>query len=165
MKKKILVGTILAGAMSVSLFAGGVNAPNYGQGMMNCPNMKTSSMMQGSGMQGRGMMMQGQGMMQGNRQMMGMRMFAGLNLSHEQSYKLSILRDEMRLNMKKLMGFNRQSKMAAFISDKGFDKSAFEKYADGMHKSMLAIRADYMEKAFKILTKEQIAQLKSNLTK
>ncbi|MDX1809452.1 MAG: Spy/CpxP family protein refolding chaperone [Sulfurospirillaceae bacterium] len=182
MKMKFMITMAIAGAMSASLYAGTMNTPAYGPGMMNCPNMPMRGMMQGQGMQSRGMMMQGQGMMncpnmqmrgmmRGNSPMMGMhnargmRMFAGLNLNNEQRYKLSILRDEMRLNMKKMMGYNRQGKMAAFISDKGFDKQAFEKYADNMHKHMLKIKADYMEKAFKILTKEQISELKSNLTK
>jgi len=171
MKKTVLIGVLLSSALAVSVYAH--SGESYSdQGMMGSQN----------GMQGRG-----SGNCQGNRGgahsrqnmgginsrghagmgggMMGLHMFAGLNLTPKQGYELSMIKGEMRLNMRKIIGYNMQSKMLGFINDEGFDKQAFEKYANSIHKKMLENRANSMEKAFHVLTKEQIVELKKNIAK
>lgn len=103
-------------------------------------------------------------------QMMGaqagmMNMFQNLKLSNDQRYNISILREEMRLDMRKLMGPDHRKEMSNFITSNGFDKAGFIKEANEMHDKMLKIKADNMEKMFKLLTKEQITQLKKNINK
>ena len=94
----------------------------------------------------------------------GMRMFSKLNLTSEQRYQFSILRDEMRLEMKKQMHNTRKMRqMGTFFKGDSFDKDAFKKQMEKRHEKMLDLRANYMDKAFKILTKEQKAQLRANL--
>ena len=174
MKKKILVTGLLVSVLSIAGYAHGGNDQNQNM-MMNRGNMRANSAMQQKGMmmqrqgnmqQQRGMMMRQRGGMMGG--MMGghskmMKMFRQLNLSQDQRYKISIIRDEMRLDMKKLMGPKKRQQMMNFISINGFDKMAFEKNMNEMHKKMLDIKANSMEKIFNTLTKEQIAQLKKNM--
>ncbi len=190
MRKRILAVAILTGTLTVGAFAHG--AMNY-QDSMQYPG-NTQGMM-ANGMQKQGMMnrgMQKQGMMnrglqskrmQMNRQqsmgmmgsgMMGhkmgmmkqMSMFSKLNLDSDQRFKISILRDEMKIDMKKLMyNMQKNSSMGSFIKDSGFDKKAFEDKMNNMHKKMLDLKANHMEKVFKILTKEQIDQLKKLMAK
>ena len=164
MKTKILLGTLLAGALSASLYASGYNMQNNNPGMMGPQNMQRSNMMN-CGNKGMNMnaMQRGHNMKGMHKRGAQMMMFANLNLSQEQRYQLSILRDEMKLDMKKARGFKRQGKMVQFIKGDSFDKDAFIKYSDAMHQKMLKIRADHMEKVLKVLTKEQITQLKQNL--
>ncbi len=165
MKKGILVAAVLTGALTVGAVAQGMQNQNMMQGqqgnMQNKGNMQSGMMMggqQGMGMQGRGMGMQG-GMMGG-----GMQMFSQLNLTSEQRFQLSILKDEMRLEMKKLMHAGKMGRdMGKFIKGDSFDKSSFKEHMNKKHEKMLNIKADNMEKAFKILTKEQITQLKQKL--
>lgn len=52
----------------------------------------------------------------------GMGMFSQLNLNEEQKFKLSILRDEMRLEMKKLRSPKQRYSIKEFVSDSRFDK-------------------------------------------
>merc|ERR1711879_417204 len=117
-------------------------------GMMNCQNIHSGN---GMGMHS--------GMMNS-----GMSMFSQLNLTSEQQYQLSILRDEMRLEMKKHM-YNGQAmgQMGTFFQGENFDKDSFKSNMNGQHEKMLTLRANHMEKVFNILTKEQKAQLKKNL--
>ncbi|WP_331775609.1 Spy/CpxP family protein refolding chaperone [Sulfurospirillum sp. 1612] len=154
MKTKILLGTLLAGALSASLYASGYNMPNNNPGMMGPQNMQRGNMMNCNHKKGMKAMHK-----RGGRMMM----FANLNLSPEQRYQLSILRDEMKLDMKKARGFKRQGKMVQFIKGDHFDKDAFIKYSNKMHEKMVEIRANHMEKVLKVLTKEQVTQLKQNL--
>lgn len=95
----------------------------------------------------------------------GMRMFTQVNLSDKQKYEISILQDEMRLEMKKSRGYTPRNPMIDFITDDGFDKDAFMKDANSRHTKMLQTRADFIDKAFKVLTKEQITKLKTLLSK
>ncbi|MCF6172857.1 MAG: Spy/CpxP family protein refolding chaperone [Campylobacteraceae bacterium] len=155
------------------------------QGMMNRPYMQKQGIMNrgmsngqymqrtgpmnrrgGMGMMGGGMMGgQGMGMMRGG--MMGnMQMFSQLNLSQEQRFQLSILRDEMRLEMRKLM-HNGQiaGQFGKFMKGDSFDKKAFENHMNQKHKKMLDLMANNMEKAFKILTKEQVSELNKSFAK
>ena len=168
MKKRILVA--LASTLTVGAFAQGMM--NNQQGMMggqNQQHMWNKQGMQNQGMMnfqqgrhhGKGMMGgQGMGMMSG-----GMQMFSQLNLTDEQTFQLSILKDEMRLDMKKLMySQKRMGQMGEFIKGDSFDKSSFKKHMNVKHEKMLDLRANNMEKAFKILTREQVAELKKNLT-
>ncbi len=180
MRKRILAVAILTGTLTVGAFAHG--AMND-QDSMQYPG-KTQKMMV-NGMQKQGMINRGlqSKRMQMNRQhsmgmmgsgMMGhkmgmmkqMSMFSKLNLDSDQRFKISILRDEMKIDMKKLMyNMQKNSNMGSFIKDSGFDKKAFEDKMNNMHKKMLDLKANHMEKVFKILTKEQIDQLKKLMAK
>lgn len=155
MKKNILVAAALIATLSTGAFA-------YNQGNCNGQRMQQNNM-QSKYMQ-KGMMNQGmqKGMMKKSmNKRRGMRMFAQLNLTNEQRYQLSILKDEMKLEMKKARGFKKQNRAMQFFSANGFDKAAFIKSANEKHAKRLELRANFMEKAFKILTKEQVAQLKT----
>ena len=88
-------------------------------------------------------------------------MFSNLDLSDEQKYKLSILHDEMRLEMKKSMGMRQERPMQKFANENGFDEKGFKKYMDERHEKMIALRAAHMKKVFAVLTPEQIAKLKT----
>jgi len=108
MKKTTLLAVVLSGALAVGAFAHG---DNNQQGMMN--GQYQQNMQRGQGM----------GMMGG-----GMQMFSQLNLTNEQQYQLSILRDEMRLKMKKQMHNGQPMRqMGAFFKGDNFDKNAFKK--------------------------------------
>jgi len=146
MKKNILVAAALIATLSTGAFA-------YNQGNCNGQGMQRGMMMN-QGMQ-KGMMKQGM------NKRGGMRIFAQLNLTNEQRYQLSILRDEMRLEMKKARGYSKQNRLMQFVSADGFDKEAFKKFSNENHAQRLELRANFMEKAFKILTAEQVAQLKT----
>ncbi len=146
MKKRILVAALVS-TLTVGAFAQGMM--NNQQGMQKQQKMWNQCSMH-------------------NRTMMhsGMQMFSQLNLSNEQRFQLSILRDEMRLEMKKLMySQNNIKNMGEFIEGNFFDKSAFKENMNKKHEKMLDLRADNMEKVFKILTKEQILELKNNFAK
>jgi Spy/CpxP family protein refolding chaperone len=145
MKKNILVAAALIATLSTGAFA-------YNQGNCNGQGMQRGMMNQG---------MQKDMMNQGMYKRGGMRMFAQLNLTNEQRYQLSILRDEMKLEMKKARGFKQQNRPMQFVSADGFDKEAFKKFSNEKHAQRLELRANFMEKAFKILTAEQVAQLKT----
>lgn len=187
MKKNILVVAALVATLSTGALAYGQNKGNCDgqrmqqnkgmqQGMQRC--MKQGSqqgmkqgMKQGSkqGMQKKGMKncKQNRGMKQGmnKRSKGGMQLFSQLKLSDEQRFELSILKDEMRLEMKKSRGFQKQNRAMNFISEDGFDKAQFKKSANDRHAKKLELKANFMEKAFKILTKEQLAELKTLLAK
>ena len=193
MKNRTLATVALVGTLTVGAFAHGVEnqgmmnrqgVQNQGMmngGMMNRKNMSNGKNMQNRGMmngqgkgvmnggmmggQGMGMMRgQGMGMMRGGM-MHGMQMFSQLNLNKEQKFQLSILRDEMRLEMRKLMHDGQQmGQMGKFIKGDSFDKNSFKEHMNQKHEKMLNLRANNMEKAFKILTKEQIEELKKNFT-
>ena len=182
MKKTTLLAVALSGALAIGAFAHGMNNQQgmMGQGMMSGQqNMQRG---QGMGMMGGQQGMMGSGMagnhcansgtnymghgMMGSRGMMqgGMQMFSQLNLTSEQQYQLSILRDEMRLEMKKQM-HNAQpmGQMGAFFKGDHFDKDAFKNQMEKQHDKMLNLMANNMEKVFKILTKKQRAQLQANM--
>lgn len=165
MKKNILVAAALIATLSTGAFA-------YNQNKGNCDGTRMQQkQMQNSGMQ-KGMK---QGMNKGMKQNMkkgmhkrnkgGMRLFSQLNLTDEQRFNLSILKDEMRLEMKKSRGFQKQNRSVQFVSEDGFDKAAFIKSSNDRHAKKLELKANFMEKAFKILTKEQLAQLKTLVAK
>jgi Spy/CpxP family protein refolding chaperone len=141
MKKNILVAVALVGTLATGAFA-----YNHTQG--NCDDQTIQ-------MQQKGMHKH----MRHNKD--GMRMFSQLNLTSEQKYQLSILKDEMRLQMKKSRGYSKQNKIMQFVSDNGFDKEAFKKAMSEDQSKQLELRADFMEKAFNILTKEQVTKLKT----
>ena len=156
-----VVGVLTTGAYA---YGGNNNCDGSGQkGMKNQQGMQQQTEKRGW----HGYKMRQKGIQHSDNMMMGrhggMRMLSQLNLSDDQQFKISILRDEMRLDMKKLRGAKRQSRMLKFIGDNGFDKKAFIKEADTNHAKMIDIKADHMEKVFKILTKEQIAELKKKI--
>ena len=172
MKKITLLAVALGSALTVGAFAHGMN---------NQQNMPNQGMMNG---QGAGMMMNSQNMQRGNCMGMngksmhrgnvigmrgsmmngGMPMFSQLNLTSEQQHQLSILRDEMRLEMKKQRYSGKQmGQMGTFFKGDNFDKDSFKSNMNGQHEKMLTLRANHMEKVFNILTKEQRVQLKKNL--
>lgn len=161
MKKNILVAAALIATLSTGAFA-------YNQNKGDCDGQRMQqNKMQKQGMQ-KGMK---QGMQKGMKQGMqkrnkgGMRLFSQLNLTDEQKYNLSILKDEMKLEMKKSRGFKKQNRSAQFVSEDGFDKASFIKSSNERHAKKLALKANFMEKAFKILTKDQVAQLKTLVAK
>jgi len=170
MKKITLLAVALSGALAVGAFAHGMNNQ---QGMMNGQYQQNMQRGQGMGMMGGQQGMMGSGMA-GHHGMMGsggmgrmhggMQMFSQLNLTSEQQYKLSILRDEMRLEMRKQM-HNAQpmEQMGTFFKGDNFDKDAFKNQMEKQHDKMLNLKANHMEKVFKILTKEQRAQLQANM--
>ncbi len=184
MKKKTLVVVALASTLAVGAFAHGGTQDNdgaYGQGMMNGQGAQNQGMMNrpymqkqgtmnrgmsnGQYMQKKGMMRQGM-MGQGMGMMGSMQMFSQLNLDKEQRFQLSILRDEMRIEMKKLMHNGQTAgQFGQFIKGDSFDKKAFEDHMNQKHKKMLNLMANNMEKAFKILTKEQVSELKKSFAK
>lgn len=158
MTKKILVTAVLVGSLASGAFAYNKDCQNSGQ-----RGMKNQQEMQQTQKRGwHGYKMRQKGMKHNDNQHMG-QMFSQIKLTDDQQFKLSILRDEMRLEMKKLRGNKRQGKMLDFISEKGFDKDSFVKEADKNHEKMIDIKANHMEKVFKVLTKEQISELKKNL--
>jgi len=123
------------------------------------------NMMSGKGM-GMGMMggnmMSGKGM--GMGMMGGMNMFSQLNLTKDQTSQLSILKDGMRLEMKK-MKYETQKHMGDFIKGDSFNKKSFQDSMSKNHTKMLKLMSNNMEKAFSILDKSQIKQLKKGFTK
>lgn len=168
MKKRVLLTVAIAGALTTGAFA-----YNF-----DCQRGNNFAMLNQQGMNQQGKhAWQGHKMMKKNRifssnsmQMMGghqgmMPILATLNLSDEQRYQLSILRDEMRLEMKKLRGLPQQGRVLKFVKDGKFDKSAFKKEMNQKHQKMLDIKANHMEKVFKLLTKEQVSELKKKFTK
>ncbi len=163
MKKKIVATVVLAGVLVTGAFAYNQNCQNGGQRGMHKGQFFHQGMQQ-HGMS-KGMMNQGQNMhRKGMSRYGGMQMFSNLDLNKDQQFKLSILRDEMRLEMRKMIGGQPQSRMLNFIGDDGFDKKAFLKEVDSKQTKMMEIKANHMEKVFKILTKEQIVELKKNLS-
>ena len=153
MTKKILVTAVLVGTLATGAFAYNKDCQNSGQrGMKNQQSMQQNVQKRGNHKMNK----------RGNKHG-GMQMFSQLKLTDDQQFQISILKDEMRLDMKKLRGAKRQGKMLEFITDSGFDKKAFIKDSDTNHEKMVEIRANHMEKVFKILTKEQIVELKKNL--
>ena len=195
MKKRTLAVVAIAGVLSVGAFAhGGDNDGDMmsgQQGMMGGQQMmkgQQGKMQNRQGMMGnqqgvmprqRGMMGGQQGMMSGRQGMMGgrgnmmgrgmgmmggMHMFAKLNLTNDQRFQLSILKDEMRLEMKKLM-YGTKKHMGGFIKGDSFDKKAFQDTMNANHKKMLKLMSNNMAKAFSILNKSQIEQLKKSFAK
>ena len=151
---------------------GSMNQRGNMQGQQGYMNQRGNMQGQQGYMNQRGNMIGGQSGMPGKYGMMGqmmgaqagmMNMFQNLNISNDQRYKISILREEMMLDMRKLMGPDHIKEMSNFITNKGFNKLGFIKEATQMHDKILKIKADNMEKMFKILTKEQITQLKKNI--
>jgi len=151
MKKRTLLAVVLSGALTVGAVAQGMgNQPNMqGKGMMNSQQCKIKSQkigMKGSVMGG------------------GMQMFSQLDLTSDQKFQLSIIRDEMKIEIKKFMHQGQKmGQMGDFIKEDSFDKIAFKKYMKDKHEKILDLKANSIEKAFKILTKEQVTQLKQKL--
>jgi len=159
MKKRTLLAVALSGTLAVGAFAYGVDNQ---QGM---DMMGTQKGMMARGMARHHCANNGINHMRHSKMgYRGMHMFSKLNLTSEQRYQFSILRDEMRLEMKKQMHNTRKMRqMGTFFKGDSFDKDAFKKQMEKRHEKMLDLRANYMDKAFKILTKEQKAQLRANL--
>jgi len=153
MKKSILITTALIATLTTGAFAYNQNKANF-----NCQNMQQGKM-QNKQMKKR-MNHQRYGKHKG-----GMTMFSQLNLSDKQRYELSILKDEMRLEIKKSRGYMKQNRAIKSLSEDGFNKKEFIKLANEEHNKRLNLKANFMEKAFKILTKEQISQLKTLASK
>lgn len=162
MKNKILATALVLGTLTTASFAyngncqynDGQRGVKQGQEMNNQQGKMQRGMKQGHKMSKRGIGRDSE-----------MRMFYTLNLTNEQKFQISVLRDEMRLEMKKQRGPRNKGRMVEFISDSGFDKSAFIKNSNERHAKMTELKAAQMEKVFKILTKEQLAELKKNLAK
>ena len=170
MTKKILVTGVLAGVLATGAYAYGGNCDGSGYKNMHDQqrmNQQSKRGWSGHNMMGRHHFMGERGCLNNSNKMRkgygGMQILSQLKLTNDQQFQLSILRDEMKLEMKKLRGNKRQGRMLDFISEKGFDKDSFVKEDDKNHKKMMKIKVNHMEKVFKILTKEQIAELKKRL--
>jgi len=174
MKKVILATVLTVGVLATSVYAYNADCPKAGQkGMqqgqskMNQQGMKQGKMnkqgMQQGNMKCKKGMKSQSGMHRKGGKHGGMQLISQLNLSDDQRFQLSILKDEMKLNMKKAKGPKKQGKMLKFIGDNGFDKVAFQKEMNTKHQAMSLLKADHMEKVFKLLTKEQLADLKTKL--
>ena len=143
--------TILALATLVALGTTGA----FAFGSSQCQGGMQGGMMSPMMQQGGGMMMHG-----GERGMMAGMMFDRLDLSDDQRYKLNVLRSEMRLEMAKLHDPKSMQKMQELMSADTFDKKAFIKLRNEMNDERVTLEADFLEKAFSILTKDQRAELK-----
>ena len=163
MKKNILVAAALIATLSTGAFAynqnkgdcnGMYKQQNNTQMQKNCMNDGMQKGMKKGMKQG----MNKKGMKKHGRD--GMRMFAQLNLTDEQRFEMSILKDEMKLEMKKSRGFKKQYNIVQFITEDGFNTEEFKKFASENQTKKLNLKADFMEKAVKLLTKEQLVQLK-----
>jgi len=141
--------TILALATLVALGTTGAFAFGSSQCQGGMQGGMMPAMMQG------GMMMHG-----GERGMMAGMMFDRLDLSDDQRYKLNVLRSEMKLEMAKLHDPKSMQKMQDLMSADTFDKKAFIKVRNEMHDKRVTLEADFLEKAFTVLTKEQRVELK-----
>jgi len=161
MKKSILAVVLTVGVLASGAYAYNQDCQNKGQQGMK--QHKEGTMQKGMQSTYKNKMMSQKGMHKRSGKHGGMQMISQLNLSDDQKFQLSILKDEMKLNMKKEKGPRKQGKMLKFIGDNGFDKGAFQKNMNAKHQTMSAIKADHMEKVFKLLTKEQIADLKIKL--
>ena len=160
---KVATIALVSSLAVTGAFAFGMgNGDCFGQGVS--PENR-QMMMQQRGM-GYGMMGQQRGMGYG---MMGhhgggMMFLRGLDLTADQMHEVSILRDEMRLEMKKSMDPTQRKENAKkiFGADK-FDKEAFLKNSQERFESRVAIKAKYMEKIYNILTPEQRKQVSKNI--
>jgi hypothetical protein len=166
MKKTILATALVCGVISSSALAyGGPNnmaapCPQTNTQMQQGQKYMRMNKAQGCNMQMQGNYKKGSHMRRGAHMMLP---FYKLNLSDEQRYKISLLRDEMRLEMKKARGMRSpQSPMLQFIGKKGFDTNGYKKYMSQRSEKMLNIKATYMQKIFDTLSKEQIATLTSS---
>jgi len=161
MTKNILAAAALVGALSSGAFAYDQNKDEANsQDMRQQNNQKTFTKQQKS---------MHCDMKQHKKRSMhkrdSMRMFLKANLTDKQRYQISILQDEMRLSMKKARGYTKKGKMSNFISANGFDKTAFIKDADERHTKMTELRAEFLEKAFSVLSQGQRELLKTKLSK
>ena len=134
----------------------------WGGGKGNCDG-------QGFSQEKRQMMMQnggGKGMQSGMRRGGGMMFLQGLDLSAEQMHQISILKDEMRLEMKKNMNpAERKENVKEVFTSEGFNKDAFLKNSKENYEERTALKAKYMEKIYNILTPEQRKQVSENIDK
>ncbi len=139
MKTKLLVGIGLAGLLTT-----GVYAACNGQGMMQ------KGMNQGANcnMQGSQKMM----MKKSNKGQRGpMMMLRQLNLTSEQTQKISVIKKEM-MN-------NRVTPDIAFTKD-SFDKAKFIEIMKQKRDNMIESKAEMMDRVYKILTPKQKEQFK-----
>jgi len=161
MKKVILATVVAAGVLATTAFAYNQDCQNQGKRGMQKQGMQQQGMGQKS-MQYKSQKMSHKGKgMHGSKG--GMQMLSQLNLSDDQKFQMSILRDENKLAMKKLRGPQKRGQMMKFVGEGGFDKAAFKKEANAKHLQKMELKAAHMEKVFKLLTKEQIAELKTKL--
>ena len=161
MKKVILATVLTVGVLATSVYAYNADCPKAGQKGMN--NKQVTMQSKGMMSNKKGQMNSQKGMHKKSRKHGGMQLISQLNLSEDQRFQLSILKDEMKLNIKKAKGPKKQGKMLKFIGDNGFDKVAFQKEMNTKHQVMSSLKADHMEKVFKLLTKEQLTDLKAKL--
>lgn len=79
----------------------------------------------------------------------------GVELTPEQKYNISIIRDEMNLEIRKLMGSEDMSKNSQYFTEKQFDKNSFLKDKKAEFDKHIEVRAKYMEQAYNLLSDEQ----------
>jgi Spy/CpxP family protein refolding chaperone len=91
----------------------------------------------------------------------GTEMFSQLELTQQQEFKITVAKSEMDLEMKKFRGPKHVDQLINFIDVNGFDKESFKKAAYADYIKMMDIKVNFIEKVAKVLTNEQIAELKS----
>lgn len=85
--------------------------------------------------------------------------FNRLKLSNEQLETLLKIHFNYEKETKKLV-FDDKEMIFSFIGKKGFNKNSYLKEVQSLKYSLIYLKAEYLEKLFNILTKEQILILK-----
>ncbi|QOG12113.1 Spy/CpxP family protein refolding chaperone [Arcobacter sp. FWKO B] len=147
--KKLAVATVLIGVLGLgsSLFACGNKAyakgcGEYSQKSMSCGSQKSGCEMKGNKMSMRYIM----------------DTIMAMNLTQDQETKIEAIIKEHRDNVSAKTDVS-----SAFTTDK-FDKKKFVE-VQNQRDIMLKSKADMLEKMYKLLTKEQKAELKTELDK
>jgi Spy/CpxP family protein refolding chaperone len=82
-----------------------------------------------------------------------MSFFDKLDLSDGQKQQINTYKDEMSVQMKAV--FDNISETKGYFRENTFDKGAFLKDKKELSNTMIEIRANYLEKAYSVLTDEQ----------
>lgn len=153
--KQVAIIALASSIAATGAFAWG------GSGKGNCDNS-------GWNQDKRQMMMKkgGKGMQRGMKRGGGMMFLRGLDLTADQRHEISILKDEMRLEMKKNMSpTDRKDNVKEVFTADGFNKDAFLKNSKERYDERTSLKANYMEKIYNILTPEQRKQVIDNIDK
>lgn len=150
MKKKIIIGVLATSILAGSAFAYNNTNCNYGQGnghgFKSSHNNNCAMMKKNKGMHGKHQRMYGK-----HQGMRFMKMFRQLNLTQDQQKEMQKI---MQSSMQK-----RESMFSAFSAN-SFDKEKFIKHAMNKKENMIKLKAQTLEKAYKVLTDKQKSQLR-----
>ncbi|MFV0481226.1 MAG: Spy/CpxP family protein refolding chaperone [Campylobacteraceae bacterium] len=181
MKKGILVASVATLVIgSNALFAQAMPMQGMGQNQNNqancqfqdgneCPMgnpqgqmMGNNQMMHGGFGHNKGGKMMHDGFGKGGHDFM---FLDGVNLTPEQRYKISILKDEMKLELKKARGTEWFAGIKKHFSESKFDKSGFINTHKAQSNKAIEIRADFMEKVYNELSADQKKIVLENMNK